>query len=176
MRRCAYCGKEYPDDVVACAVDQTLLLADNPMETKPPTPTRQFFRWGPARAILLLCAALLGLAALLNVWLARRYADYSFAPSIGENRSRMIQGMWIGAFEDIAIAALCGIAWQLMKKRTSQTLMAGSVAIGFALCGTITRWAHWELVGRNDWFEPLILWPVLLYVIVYGYKEGKALR
>jgi hypothetical protein len=47
MKKCCYCGKEYPDDAVVCAVDQNLLyepvaetsdVASFPQPAKPSTP------------------------------------------------------------------------------------------------------------------------------------------
>lgn len=30
MKKCPYCGKEYPDEALVCAIDETELLSDNP--------------------------------------------------------------------------------------------------------------------------------------------------
>ena len=38
MKKCSYCGAEYPDDAVMCAIDQTPL--DRPSAPPPPEPKR----------------------------------------------------------------------------------------------------------------------------------------
>jgi hypothetical protein len=36
MKTCSYCGAEYPDDAVMCAIDQTPLESNNPAPAPPP--------------------------------------------------------------------------------------------------------------------------------------------
>ncbi len=44
MKKCSYCGKEYPDDAEICAADQNPLEAVAP-PLPPPPPAGRFFRW-----------------------------------------------------------------------------------------------------------------------------------
>ena len=67
MKKCSYCGAEYPDDALMCAVDQTPF--ENPSEPLvSPEPNRPEFVWAPLSAAdkqndlvtLLTCRTLVG--------------------------------------------------------------------------------------------------------------------
>lgn len=170
MKRCTYCGEDYPDDALVCALDHNPLVA-----AQPPSSLQQnrgrFFNWRTTAALLWLTAVFFAGAGLLDLWLTQKLSTEA-------NTHHSIWSLWLGAFENIAIGALCMIAWQLMRRRTSMRLSGGASVVGFALCGTMMRWIHWEIIGHNDlpWIEPLIVWPMFLYTIVYGYRESKLVK
>jgi hypothetical protein len=47
MKKCPYCGKEYPDDAEVCAVDQSPLTETAPAlsPSPPPPPDNRFLKW-----------------------------------------------------------------------------------------------------------------------------------
>ena len=51
MKKCPYCGAEYPDDVVACAIDQTPFEVSKPAPpAPPPEPDRPRYLFTPLSA------------------------------------------------------------------------------------------------------------------------------
>ena len=57
MKKCSYCGAEYPDDAVVCAVDQT------PFTAEPPATFAEAANWTPHSPLALALTS--GLAAFL---------------------------------------------------------------------------------------------------------------
>jgi hypothetical protein len=78
MKKCSYCGKEYPDDATACSIDA------QPLETVAPPQPR---RLSPALAILLfsamLCVAPIGMVLWHRHIHSLRLVVYGVIMSIG---------------------------------------------------------------------------------------------
>jgi hypothetical protein len=133
------------------------------------------FRWTPAAIALWLSGALFAVFGVLNIWLAR-LSSRGALPYSGGGGTSNTHSLLRGAAENGAIAALCILGWYFLRRRTPASLPAGTLAVTVALFITVRRWLHWQLAGTNQlpWAEPLLVWPFLLYAIVYGYRESRA--
>jgi hypothetical protein len=111
----------------------------------------------------------------LNLWLAKLSLRGAL-PNSGGGGTGTTHSLLRGAGENGLIAALCILGWYFLRRHTPTSLPAGTIAVAMALFITARRWLHWQLAGTNQlpWAEPLLVWPFLLYAIVYGYREGRA--
>jgi hypothetical protein len=134
------------------------------------------FRWTPAAIALWLSGLFFAVFGVLDIWLANLASRGTLPHSGVGNTSKITHFMLRGAAENGAIAALCILGWYLMRRRARASLPAGTLAVTLALFITVKRWLHWQLAGTNQlpWAEPLLVWPFLLYVIVYGFRESRA--
>ena len=137
---------------------------------------RSFFRWTPAAVALWLFGVVFGVIGILNIWLARLAARGALPDFGTEDLSKEARIQLLGAAQNVGITALCILGWYLMRRRTPTTLLAGAVAVAAGLFISLNRWVHWQLAGTDQWpwIEPLVIWPFLLYAIVYGYRESRA--
>src|SRR5713226_5426532 len=136
---------------------------------------RSFFRWTPVAIALWLFGVVFGVLGILNIWLAT-LARRGALPDFGtEDPSKEGRILLRRAAQNVEIAALCILGWYLMRRRTPTTLLAGAVAVATGLLIDLNRWVFWQLAGSNlwPWLEPLLIWPFLLYAIVYGYRESR---
>ena len=115
------------------------------------------------------------LFALVNLWLATKAAAGITEGSGIADPRRLERALLRGSFENAAIAALCVAGWYFMRRSTRSALFAGVAAVAVGLFITSCRWLYWEIRGPNplSWAEPLLVWPFLVYVILYGYREGR---
>jgi len=117
-----------------------------------------------------------GVIGILNIWLARLAARGGLRDFGTEDPSREARIQLLSAAQNVEIAALCILGWYLMRRRTRATLLAGAVAVAAGLFISLKRWVYWQSAGTDHWpwLEPLLIWPFLLYAIVYGYRESRA--
>ncbi len=134
------------------------------------------FRWIPVAIILWFFGVLFAVFGILNIWLARLSSQGVLPNSADGSSSKMTQFLLHGAGANALIAAFCILGWYLMRRRTSASLPTGTLALTVALFIIVRRWVHLELSGTNHlpWAEPLLIWPLLLYAVVYGYRESRA--
>jgi hypothetical protein len=81
MKRCTYCGKEYPDEAAVCSIDQQSLTCCTP---SPTTSTPQFARRHPIFTVIALSAlgGVIGFAGGI-AWCLHDYPDSPQAPLFG---------------------------------------------------------------------------------------------
>ncbi len=137
---------------------------------------RSLFRWTPAAIALWLFGVVFGVIGILNIWLATLAARGALPDFGTEDPSKKARVQLVSAAENVGITALCILGWYWMRRRTPTTLLAGAVSVAVGLFITLNRWVYWQLAGTNQWpwLEPLLVWPFLVYAIVYGYRESRA--
>ncbi len=145
-------------------------------ETLSPKPMWRFLRWAPTAIALWMFGLIFAFLSIANIWLAiLAFQGSIHDPSIGDSK-RMAQVLLRGALENGVIALLCISSWCLMRRQTRNHLLVGAGAVMFALFITSMRWMYWEIRGTNtlSWIEPVLVWPCLIYAIVYAYHESKS--
>lgn len=118
------------------------------------------------------------LFAVLNLWLLTKAdAAANLDPSYGGS-THLTRVLERGSIENGMIAVLCVLGWFLMRRRTPSSLFAGGFAVLAGLFLTTHRWLYWEIKGSNplSWAEPLLIWPFLVYALIYAYREGREQR
>jgi hypothetical protein len=80
------------------------------------------------------------------------------------------------AFWYAVIAVLCVVGMQMMSYRTREPLLVGALAVTAAFCIVTWTWIATLLQGNQPWpaFEPLLIWPPLLYAIIYAFRESES--
>jgi hypothetical protein len=136
---------------------------------------RSFFRWTAAAVALWLFGVVFGVIAILNIWLATLARRGALRDFVTEGPSKEARVQLVSAAQNVEIAALCILGWYLMRRRTPTPLLGGAVAVAAGLFISLKRWVSWQSAGTDHWpwFEPLLVWPFLLYAIVYGYRESR---
>ncbi len=188
VKKCTYCGKEYPDEATVCAVDQQALKSDARAPATPNAEPRvtdansgsrrhgSFFKWIPTAIVLWVLGVLFASLAVISAWLVEQETRGAFWDvGFGDSR-RTVRILVRGCAENAVIAVLCITAWYLMRRRERSAFLTGSLAVAAGLSITVSRWIYWEIHGRNPiaWAEPLFLWPFLIYAIVFGYLGSRA--
>lgn len=174
MKAC--CGEENDDSArhrhgCGCEFSQ---LTPSTLEASPPKPVRPLFRWIPTAIILWVIGLISGLVAVADLWLAVLAVRGTIHDaSIGDSQ-HMVRLLLRGVFENAAIGSLCLFSWYLMRRQTRTRLLAGTAAGMFALFITLRRWTIWEIREDNPlgWVEPLLIWPCLIYTIIYAYRAS----
>jgi hypothetical protein len=160
MRKCTYCGKEYAAGTSLCAVDGQPL---QDVVSPPPTGMRvpkSFFRWKPVSISLIVLAILYWAVALLNLWLVGAH----------QGDTRNLRFLLWGSFWNLVVGSLCLGGRGLMKSGSRIGCAAGALAVSAALLVVMRNWLGGLLTGRSPFpsFEALLVWPWLIYAIVYA--------
>jgi hypothetical protein len=143
--------------------------------------TQSFFRWMPTAIVLWIFAVVFALGAVESVSLARQAArghtDLFYAPTLALIGDSQHAARWFmrGAVADGLVAALCILAWYLMRRRLSSTLALGAIAVMCAafIVGKRSLIYLFDGAGIAYWFDLLLEWPFLFYAIIYAYRECK---
>src|SRR5206468_3800727 len=108
-----------------------------------------------------------------NIWLAFLAARGSLNVHQITDSQHLTQDLFRGAVANAMIAGLCISGWRLMRLRTKTGLLTGGYTVIVAFLITSTRWMLSEIQGPNlgGWIEPLLVWPFLIYTIVYAFAE-----
>jgi hypothetical protein len=180
MKPCAYCGRENLEDATHCSECGTADFVADPSlkERFDLRPTgepglgrgKSFFRWIPASIVLHVLSIGYAFFSFLDLYLAKRVVQRGLASS---------ETSWYwGAFWNALVAVLCFAAWKLMKSRISLQLLCGSLLVGACLCLVMRTWIVGLSRGENPFpmIEAFLTWLPLLYVIVYGVRESKAVQ
>ena len=103
MKKCSYCGAEYPDDAVICAIDHTPFErpAEQPAEASTPEPKKPEYRFPPISAedrgkdfvTLVTCASLPAADIILG-----RLEAAGIEASIPDESMMNMMGGGLGAF------------------------------------------------------------------------------
>jgi hypothetical protein len=104
MKKCSYCGAEYPDDAVMCAIDH--MPFERPAEPPPPEPKRPEYRFPPISAedrqkdfvTLVTCATLPAADVILG-----RLQVAGIEGSIPDESLMNVMGGGLGAFGFVRI-------------------------------------------------------------------------
>jgi hypothetical protein len=136
---------------------------------------RSFFRWTPTAIFLWLASGFFALAGLINIWLIVLAAQGSLEDVPPGYPKPTVRSLVRGSVENAAVVLFCLMAWSWMRKHTAGSLRKAAVAVLIALLITATRWLSWQLKGTNplNWFEPLLIWPLLVYAILFAYQESR---
>lgn len=136
MKKCPYCGKEYPDDIVRCSTDNVLLEGGEPPPllppvlasvsvTAPPPPRIVTDRRMRLIELLLVCIIAFG-AAILESF--RFFFGYSPA-TLGSGEFRWIYGI-------LREASCLGLLWYVLR-RSGRSFRD----LGFAWAGSDIGWS-----------------------------------
>jgi hypothetical protein len=115
MKKCSYCGAEYPDDVIVCALDQTAL--DNPA----PSPTISWpavFAWGG------LIVGIMGTSSVALI----SYPIFRIHQDIGPGTMLWLAVVFITAIWTFLIGLPCAIIGIVKRRR-----LVGWLGVAFAI-------------------------------------------
>jgi hypothetical protein len=133
----------------------------------------RFFRWMPTAVALWVVAAGFALLAAANIWLAVLAARGS--PSVHQitDSQNLTGDLLRGAATNALTAGLCISGWRLMSRRSKTGLLTGGYIVVVAFFITSSRWMLSEIQSPRSggWIEPLLVWPFLIYPIVYAFAE-----
>lgn len=165
MKRCTYCGKEWPDDASVCAVDGRPLQDFVPLLPTGTPLSKSFLCWKPASVSLIVLALLYWAVALLNfrlVYMLEQRGD-----------TRNVSFLLWGSFWNLVVGGLCLSGRHLMKADSRRGYAAGALVIAAALLIVMRTWLGGLLTGRNPFpiLEALLSWPWLVYAIIYALRE-----
>ena len=182
MKKCPYCGKEYPDEVLFCTIDQEFLqsydstLKPNSSLSVDNLKTRSFFRWIPTAIVLWTFAGLFTFGAILDWWMAGQPARPSsmHIAMIG-NSQHFKQWLLRGAIQNFTVAVLLILGWYLIRQRVSGMIALGAISVMAAACIICSRSIYWMTRGANFelWCDMVFELPFLAYVIIYAHRESK---
>jgi hypothetical protein len=175
LKICSYCGRENEDANVACSECGTELgpvEPSRPLSANVPGQRQPFFRWKLAAIALWVFGVIHGLFIVVNVWIGIQLSSGRLSYRVPD-AGKLAHSYYRGAWENGVIAGMCLVGWYFIRRRDSTALLIGILAVGFGLCITVRRWIIWQFAGTNPlpWLEPLLIWPCLLYPIVYAYRE-----
>jgi hypothetical protein len=169
MKKCTYCGKEYPDEAEVCAIDQEPLeyATALPSANSENVSTKRFFYWRPASIILIILTVIYMADMLLNLWLGNVFSQRG-----DQQMSRVIY--W-GAFENLVVAILCFTSRRMMSRQTRVYFTAGACVLVVAFLIVVLNWLSALLHGRNPYAitEAILILLPMLYAIIYAFMESK---
>ncbi len=178
MKTCTYCGRENSDDAIqrsGCGGRDFVVSATAAPVTRPSVNltsarAKGLLVWRAPSVVLIIVATGYSVFAILNLWLGH------IQTLRGDARTGSI--LYTGAAWNTAVAVLCFFGRSLMKRHAKLLLIAGALAIAGALLITLRTWILAFPFGLNPvpWIEPLLVWPPLVYAIIYAYKESRLMR
>jgi hypothetical protein len=132
--------------------------------------SKSFLRWQPVAVSLIVLTVIYWGFALLNLPLARVMEQR------GDTRNAHFL-LW-GSFWNLVVGGLCLSGRRLMKPASRRGYLAGAFAVGAALLIIMRTWLSALLTGRNPFpfFEALLIWPWLVYAMVYAISEVQKQR
>lgn len=174
---CSYCGKENRDDEnnclgCGCAVSQFYSA-----RTIRPERRCRFLCWKPTAIILWTLLIFSIFIAAVNVILIAKVLCNSTSGELSTTAQTMVRFLFRGIVENMVIALFCFMGWFWMRQKSHPAVLIGSIFIIAALIVTLRRWILSELTEENplSWIEPLFIWPLLIYAIMYGLLNKKKL-
>ena len=146
--------------VTVCEVDGQLVQAT----IEQPVAERSFFRWKVVSISLLILSILYWGAALLNFWIARVMWQ--------REEEAATDFVWAAVWHSV-IALSCFGGRQCIKSSNPQVCGAGALLVAFALLTTFRIWLGAFTLGTNpdSFFEPLFVFPWLVYAIIFAVKK-----
>jgi hypothetical protein len=196
MKACTYCGQENGDDARQCrecgqsefrdlsGVEPSAEVSSRigsgegcqitPAEVGGPAP---FFQARFAVMAVSLIGVCYFLFACLNVWLAKvlaqRAALLGSYPRQRLEWERNATTLHWGVFFNLIIAGACLISREALKSHSRTALGTVVLCITTAFCITARTSIIWIIKGEAHytWIEPIFIWPVMLYALVYAIRQ-----
>lgn len=167
MKRCVYCGKEYPDDVSVCLIDEQAVEDDVCRSHTEARRFKGFFHWKPVSISLIVLIVVYWGVALLNLWLIYMRNE--------RGDTRNVSFLLWGAFWNVVVGAFCFAGRHFMKRGSRVDYVVGAIAVSVAMFLVLRTWLGGLLTGRNPFpvVEALLVWPWLIYAVAYAMKGIK---
>lgn len=200
MKVCAYCGSENDDDKIHCRdcgteqfvfpaaqsplpLDATRRSNNTTEENRNSIPSELTCSRQRLTSALLLIVGVVYLAmAAINLWTAgvtsTRAAGYQRYPQYQQQLERTRRILCWGGFWNTIVGGLCVGARAGMKPRAPVAYATCAFMIATAICITARTWVVALLRGgaHMAWIEPMLVWPCLVYALLYAHNRSKRTR
>lgn len=133
MKKCPYCGKEYPDDVSVCVVDQTLLNSSGSLLSIPPPEAEVLDSQSRSKNYFIVPAILWGY--IFSVILAKGFWSDVFESLFGMSHWTLTQQLRFLIVLNLVVAGIGAPQVSTFISRLKrQEMMSVSQHVGSSLC------------------------------------------
>lgn len=167
------CGWEFPLSPPSTSKELQESPVDSTSGAKQP-----FFRSKPAVVTVGIVGSVYALFALLDILLLYPVSRGALHGANYGDEEFVLRMLVRGALTNVVVAALCFVGWSKLRQRTANSLKACAFNLSVVLLITGGRLLYWQLKGANPagWLEPVFIWPLLVYAIVYAHRESRLLQ
>src|SRR6266496_2748091 len=142
-------------------------------------PAPPFFRPRPASVLLLILGIVYFVFAAVNLWLAgvssARATEYRGQSQYQQQFERTSTRLYWAGFWNTLVGGLCVCGRAGLKPGAPVGFAASALFIAAAMCITARTWVAALLHGEAHmaWIEPLLVWPCLIYALIYVNRERR---